>query len=122
MKIVTENDRARLLAIRPRAERADRALLDRLVMQLRGRVWVRRRDLCAELSLPDDRVRELARYSDGEIVGSSAHGYGLTAEIPVEQVNRVIAELLSRSRELRARAVEITKAMHRRTDRMDGAA
>lgn len=105
---------ARLVPTRSRSERADPDLLARLVSCLHGRGWVHRRELRRELGLSDDSLRALARYSVGEVVGSSAKGYALTREAPVEDVHRVIAEMLSRSKELRARVAEVFRVLHGR--------
>jgi hypothetical protein len=105
---------ARLLATRSRSERAEPGLLAELKARLDGRGWVRRRILCAELGIKDDRLRSLARYSNGEIVGSSAKGYCLTRQAAVEDVSAVIGETLSRSKQLRARVSEVLKVLHGR--------
>lgn len=103
---------ARLVATRSRDERANPDLLGRLIAHLRGRGWVHRRQLRTDLNLTDDALRALARYSRGEVIGSSARGYGLTREVPVGDVHAVIAESLSRSKQLRARVSEIFRVLH----------
>lgn len=104
----------RLVRTRTRAERVDGGAVDRLVGQLRGRQWVRRKRLSAELSWSDDYLRAVARYSSGQVIGSSSKGYGLTLEVPVGDALRVIAENRSRSRELNARTAEIVQVLNGR--------
>lgn len=104
----------RLVSTRTRAERANPDLLGRLVAVLQGRGWVHRRQLRIDLGVSDDVLRALARYSAGEVVGSSAKGYALTREAPLEDVHRVIAEMLSRSKELRARVAEVFRVLQGR--------
>lgn len=105
----------RLVETRTRAERVEPALLDRLVSRLQGRGWVPRRVLRVELGISDDKLREIARFSRGEVVGSSAlGGYGLVRELPTADVHRVLAETRSRSRELAARAGEIIQVLNNR--------
>lgn len=105
---------ARLISTRSRSERANPVLVARLTGCLDGRGWVRRRELCAELGMSDDLLRSLARYSRGEIVGSSAKGYCLTRQASVEDVGAVVGEWLSRSKQLRARVSEVLQVMHGR--------
>lgn len=118
----------RLLRLRLRSERADPDLLRRVTSCLQGRGWVRRRELRAELGISDDKLREIARYSRGEIVGSSSHGYCLTREASVEEVGAVVGEWLSRSKQLKARVSEVLRVLHGRprsktdADIVDGAA
>lgn len=104
----------RLVATRSRSEHANREAVARLIAHLHGRRWVHRRQLRAELDISDDLLRALARYSRGEVIGSSSRGYGLTREVPVEDVHAVIAESLSRSKELRARVSEVLQVLHGR--------
>ena len=64
--------------------------------------------------MSDDLLRSLARYSRGEIVGSSAKGYCLTRQASVEDVGAVVGEWLSRSKQMRARVSEVLQVMHGR--------
>lgn len=105
-----------LIALRPRAERANQHDLAALKHYLRGRGWTKRRDICAALGLKDDALRALARYSDGAITSSSARGYILTDEASVSEARHSVAELLSRSQQLRLRAGEIIRAVNSRRD------
>lgn len=111
---------ARLLSTRPRRERANRALVERLVSHLHGRGWVHRRQLRTELDISDDALRALARYSNGEVIGSSSRGYCLTRQASVEDVGAVVGEWLSRSKQLRARVAEVLQVLHGR-QRVSGA-
>lgn len=102
----------RLLDTKPRGEKADPALLARLIHALDGRGWVRRKVLSAELQVSDDSLRAAARFSRGLVVGSSTKGYARVDQAPVGDVHRVVAELLSRSRELRLRVGEVLRVLH----------
>lgn len=105
----------RLVETRLRAERVNPREIERVKAQFRdGRRWIRRRELRSALGLSDDRLREIARCSRGEIIGSSSHGYGLTRALPVEDVHRVIAESRSRARELNSRVAEIIQVLNNR--------
>lgn len=110
----TQAGQPRLVPLRPRSERANAAMVARLMAHLDGRGWVHRRQLRTELGISDDALRALARYSSGEVIGSSAHGYGLTRQLPLGDVHRVIAETLSRSKQLRARVSEVLQVLHGR--------
>lgn len=107
----------RLVPLRPRAERVDSALLDRLTARLQGRGWVPRKQLRAELGCSDDALRAAARYSDGAVIGSSTHGYGLVLEVPVADVHRWIAESRSRQSEINKRVGEVFRVLSGRMRR-----
>ena len=118
MQSLTENtparaiDGARLIRLRPRSERANQRELLRLVNYLFGRGWTLRRDIRRDLGIKDDPLRALVRYSNGLILSSSALGYRLTTETPVAEANHAVAELLSRSNQLRLRASEIQRVIY----------
>lgn len=107
----------RLVGYRTRADRSDRADIERVKSAFRGRVWMRRKDLLTQLRadgwpITDDRLREICRYSRGELIGSSSKGYGITRLAESGEVNHVIGEMLSRSRETKERAAEIQSVLN----------
>lgn len=107
-----------LIPTRARAECADAELLARLKAALDGRGAVSRKALCAQLEVSDDRLREAARFSNGEVLASSSRGgYRLTRQTETQLVNRVCAELLSRAACLRKRVAEITAVLNNRDRR-----
>lgn len=106
----------RLVATRTRAERVNPDLQARLIEQLRGRGWVHRGQLRTELGLSDDLLRALARFSGGEVIGSSSRGgYGLVTELPVADVHAWVGETRSRAKELNSRVAEVYRVLNRRT-------
>lgn len=112
----TKPEQARLVSIRSRRDKAHPDLLRRLKTALDGRGLVRRKVLCAELGVKDDALRAAARFSNGDVAGSS-RGYFLVQQVPPTISNRVVAGLLSRARELKARAAEIIAVINNRDRR-----
>lgn len=104
---------SRLVDTRPRAERANRGELRRLIAYLRGRGWTLRRQIRQDLQIKDDPLRALVRYSCGQIVSSSSLGYCLTTEAAVADANHSVAELISRANALKLRASEIQRVIYR---------
>lgn len=112
---------ARLVATQSRKERGDRHLQARIVDILDSQNWLTRRQVLAVLNrdpnqpkVTDDELRAAARYSNGEIIGSSRRGYCLTRRASVADVGAVISEWLSRSKQLRARVAEVLQVLHGR--------
>lgn len=120
-RVTQELQQPSLLAARARgrARRVDPELIGRLVTHLHGRGWVRRRHLVASMGISDDVLRAVARHSKGEVIGSSARGYALTREASVADVGAVIGEMLSRSKQLQARAAEVLQVMNGRPRRAE---
>lgn len=109
----SSTEQPRLVDSRPRAERANRTELLRLISYLYGRGWTLRKHIRHDLNIKDDALRALVRYSNGAILSSSALGYRLTSETPVAEAGHAVAELLSRANQLRLRASEIQRVMYR---------
>jgi hypothetical protein len=103
----------RLLSTRPRAERANRRELIRLLNYLAGRGWTLRKFIRADLGIKDDALRALVRYSDGQIVSSSSLGYCRVDEVTISEGWHACAELMSRAASLKLRAAEIQRRMYR---------
>lgn len=114
----------RLVATRTRAERVNPDLQARLIELLRGRGWVHRGQLRTELGISDDLLRALARFSSGQVIGSSSRGgYGLVIELPSADVHAWVVETRSRAKELNRRVAEVYRVLNgRNVSAFDGAA
>lgn len=88
--------------------------IDALINLLRGRGWVLRAVLVAELSWPDRALRELKSESGGLIISSSQLGYRLTMEATIPEIDHAINEVRSRAKELTQYAIDIEKVFHSR--------
>jgi hypothetical protein len=88
--------------------------IDRLIESLRGRGWVVRAVLVAELGWPDRTLREIKSQSGGLIISSSQLGYRLTMEATIPEIDHAINEARSRAKELTQYAIDIEKVFHSR--------
>lgn len=88
--------------------------LARLRQFMRGRGQCRKALLAAHLGVSDRALRRIISSSDDIVATSSAAGYILVDEAPIDDVRHAAAELRSRARHLLNRAVAIERKAHHR--------
>jgi hypothetical protein len=96
-------------------------LVPRFVGALRDRGWVAGARLAVELEADLRTLRDAAHHSDGLILGGN-RGYFLTLQASIEDVVAVTNRLMSQSRHMRERAMEIERVRHRCVRDVGGAA
>jgi hypothetical protein len=104
-----------LLPFAAHVERQGSQILPRLELYLRGRGWVTRRVIAADLQTDDRTIREAASQSEGRII-SGQKGYCRLVEATIPEVQHAADWLRSQAKQMLERAYAIEQAMHRRND------
>ena len=86
-------------------------LVPRLLAALDDRGWVAGATLSVELGADLRSLREAANKSAGLVLGGNK-GYALCRQAPLADVDAVIGRFLSQSREMKRRALEISRVRH----------
>lgn len=104
-----------LLPLSPRRPAPSNAQDDAafLVLKLRGRGWVRAKQISAESGWPDRRIRAAAEAARGHILsGPGSDGYCVTREASADDRERVISGLRSQARRMLSRSIQLAKIHH----------
>lgn len=80
---------------------------------LRGRGWVRARELCPVMGMDDRAIRAEAEASAGEVV-SGNRGYCLLTECSVEDLTHSANRLISQGKKMIRRGIRQLHAAHQK--------
>lgn len=86
-------------------------LIPRVLSFLNDRGWVSARALRESLGIDERTLREVAHKSNGRIVGGQ-HGYCLTEQASLREVELVVRFLLGQAGRMRQRVIEIQRVRH----------